>query len=57
MKQSIAKFEENIQGTSSGFDRVVFRGSLRRLTFEEGMRLYLVQNEVLCKQYEDHVSR
>ena len=57
MKQFIAKFEENIQGTLSGFDRVVFRGSLRWLTFEEGMRLYLVQNGVLCKQYEDHVKQ
>ena len=32
MKQFIAKFESQIQGTLSGFDRVVFRGSLRRLT-------------------------
>jgi len=31
-KQFIAKFDSPIQGTLSGFDRVVFRGSLRRLT-------------------------
>jgi len=57
MKQFIAKFEEHIEGTLSGFDRVVFRGSLRRLTHPDGMRMYLVQNGVLCKEYEDHVKK
>ena len=37
MKQFIAKFEEHIEGTLSGFDRVVFRGSLRRLTHPDGL--------------------
>jgi hypothetical protein len=37
MKQFIAKFESQIQGTLSGFDRVLFRGSLRRLTHGEGI--------------------
>jgi len=37
MRQFIAKFESQIQGTLSGFDRVLFRGSLRRLTHREGM--------------------
>jgi hypothetical protein len=39
----------------SGFDRVLFRGSLRRLTHSLGMKWYLDQNNILCKQYEDHV--
>jgi len=56
MKQFIARFEDQIQGTLSGFDRVVFRGSLRRLTHSQGMKMYLIQNGILCKQYEDHVK-
>jgi hypothetical protein len=36
---------------------VVSRGCLRRLTRPDGMRLYLVQNGVLCQQYEDHVKK
>jgi len=36
MKQFIARFEDQIQGTLSGFDRIVFRGSLRRLTHSQG---------------------
>lgn len=57
MKQFIAKFQDQIQGTLTGFDRVLFRGSLRRLTYPEGMKMYLIQNGILCKQYTDHVTK
>jgi len=57
MKQFIARFEKQIYGTLSGFDRVVFRGSLRRLTHPQGMKMYLIQNGILCKQYQDHVKQ
>lgn len=56
MQQFIAKFGDYIQGVMSGFDRVLFRGSLRRLTHSLGMKWYLAQNDILCKQYEDHVK-
>jgi hypothetical protein len=56
MQQFIAKFEKHIQGVMSGFDRVLFRGSLRRLMHPLGMKWYLSQNNILCKQYEDHVK-
>ena len=54
-QQFIAKYEKDIQGVMSGFDRVLFRGSLRRLTHSLGMR-YLSKNNILCKPYEDHVK-
>lgn len=57
MKQFIAKFDSRMQGTLSGFDRVVFRGSLRRLTHPQGMKMYLIRNGLLCKQYQDHVKK
>ena len=57
MKQFIAKFESQIQGVLSGFDRVVFRGSLRRLTHPAGMKMYLIRNGLLCKEYLDHVKK
>jgi hypothetical protein len=56
MQQFIAKFEKVIQGVLSGFDRVLFRGSLLRLTHSVGMKWYLAQNHILCKHYEDHVK-
>jgi len=57
MKQFIAKFESQIQGVLSGLDRVVFRGSLRRLTHPQGMKMYLIRNGLLCKDYLDHVRK
>jgi hypothetical protein len=57
MKQFIGKFESQMQGVLSGFDRVVFRGSLRRLTHSEGMKMYLIRNGLLCKEYLDHVKK
>ena len=57
MKQFIAKFESQIQGVLSGFDRVVFRGSLRRLTHPQGMKMFLIRNGLLCKQYLDYVKK
>ena len=56
MQQFIAKFEKDIHGVLSGFDRVLFRGSLRRINHSKGMKWYLAENNILCKQYEDHVK-
>ena len=56
MQQFIRKFEGHIQGVLSGFDRVLFRGSLPRLNHSDGMRLYLIQNRILFKDYETHVK-
>jgi len=56
MQQFIDKFEKDIQGVLSGFDRVLFRGSLPRLSYSDGMKMYLIQNKILCKHYEDHVK-
>jgi hypothetical protein len=56
MQQFIAKFEKDIQGVLSGFDRLLFRGTLPRLSYSAGMKLYLIQNKILCKHYEDHVK-
>lgn len=68
MKQFIEKYQDQIQGVLSGFDRVVFRGTLRRLNISfpdqsrnivvaRGMEEYLWQNEILFKDYGQHVRR
>jgi hypothetical protein len=67
MEEFIKKYREEINGTLSGFDRVVFRGSLRRLDYghwdrnlqafvAQGMEQYLWQNKILFKDYLDHVK-
>ena len=68
MQQFIEKYSEQIQGVVSGFDRLVFRGSLRRLNYgylnrergvfvASGMEEYCWQNEILFKDYADRVVR
>jgi len=68
MQQFIEKYRERITGVLSGFDRLVFRGSLRRLNYgrwdeslgavvAKGMEQYLWQNQILFKDYQQHVKR
>ncbi|MDQ6758501.1 MAG: hypothetical protein M3Z32_01390 [Acidobacteriota bacterium] len=67
MQQFIDKYASQIQGVLTGFDRLVFRGLLRRLNFgwwdvnvksfvSTGMEQYLLQNEILFKDYYQHVK-
>ena len=66
MQEFINKYRDEINGTLSGFDRLVFRGSLRQLDYgrwdhqlqafvAQGMEQYLWQNKILFKDYMDHV--
>jgi hypothetical protein len=57
MQQFISRFQDRIQGVVSGFDRVLFRGSLRNLNQAHGMEVYLYRNDILFKDYESHVKR
>jgi hypothetical protein len=63
----INKYREQIHGTLSGFDRLVFRGSLRRLQYgrwdrdlqpmvAQGMEQYLCSNHILFKDYWEYVK-
>jgi hypothetical protein len=67
MQQFSNKYQDQINGTLSGFDRLVFRGTLRRLNYgfwdpkiesvvANGMEQYMWQNEILFKNYLDHVK-
>jgi hypothetical protein len=56
MDQFIARHREQIVGALSGFDRVVFRGTLRSIAYPEGMRRYLRVTHVLLKDFGRHVA-
>jgi len=67
MERFIEKYRDQIMGILSGFDRLVFRGSLRRLNYghwdralgalvARGMEEYLWQNKILFKHYAEHVK-
>ena len=57
MYEFIAKHQDEIAGTLSGFDRLVLRGTLRSISFEDGLRHYLHANDVLLKDFGWHVER
>jgi len=44
MNEFIARHAERITGVLSGFDRLVFRGMLRPISYPEGMMGYLSSN-------------
>ncbi len=57
MHEFIAKHHDKITGALSGFDRLVFRGTLRSIAHAEGMKRYLWANQVLLKDFGAHVER
>ena len=56
MNQFTTKYSYCIDGTLSGFDRLVLRGTLLRLCFAEGMCGYLDHVSVLLKNFGTHVD-
>jgi len=56
MHEFIARHQEQIVGVLSGFDRLVFRGTLRSIAYADGMKRYLSANEILLKDFGRHVE-
>jgi hypothetical protein len=57
MQEFIARHKDQIIGTLSGFDRLVFRGTLRSIAYPDGMQSYLRSNGILLKDFGQHVER
>jgi hypothetical protein len=56
MHEFIAKHQDKLIGTLPGFDRLVFRGTLRSLAHERGMKRYLWATQILLKDFGSHVE-
>jgi len=56
MQQFTARFGAMIQGVVSGFDRLLFRGSLRQLNHAHGMEVFLFMKSILFKDYDNYVK-
>ena len=54
MEAFVSKHAEQIIGVISGFDRLVFRGVLRALSYVGGMMMYLGMAGVLLKDFAEH---
>jgi len=56
VEQFVLKHADAVIGTLSGFDRLVFRGTLRMLAHRGGMLSYLCAVQVLLKEFASHAE-
>ena len=56
MKAFVSKHAGEVIGVLSGFDRLVFRGTLRLLAHHLGMQQYLWAMQVLLKDFANHAE-
>ena len=55
MLSFIERHRDKIKGVLSGLDRIRFRGTLRALSHEWGLRHFLQAGGVLLKDFKDYV--
>ena len=55
MESFLQKFGQQVTGVLCGFDRLVFRGTVRRIVFVQGMMSYLFAANILLKDFSRHV--
>jgi hypothetical protein len=51
MKRFLERHSDRISGTLSGFDRVLFRGTLRSIAYVSGLEVFLYSQHVLFKDF------
>jgi hypothetical protein len=56
MNALVPKYADRVIGELSGWDRLVFRGTVRMLSFAAGMAGYLSRVGVLLKDFGDHAQ-
>ena len=56
MEHFLSKHADAVIGTLSGFDRLVFRGTLRMLAHRSGMMSYLWAAQVLLNDFASHAQ-
>lgn len=57
MHQFTTKYADSLQGVLSGFDRLVFHGTLRTLASVGGMKGYLSYCNILWKDFAEHAQQ
>src|ERR1051325_2776450 len=56
MHRFTEKYADRLAGVLSGCDRIVFRGTLRRLAYLSGLKDYLWERKVLLKDFGAHAQ-
>lgn len=57
MLEFMKKYQEITSSVLSGFDRIVFRGILRSISFPDGMKRHLSQKDVPRRKFGAHVEK
>ena len=57
MERFLKRHEGHIVGTIAGFDRVLFRGSLRALEYTKGLEAYLSRQSILHKDFKEFAEQ
>jgi hypothetical protein len=57
MERFLTRHKDRIVGTITGFDRILFRGTLRCISHPRGMWVFLSSQHVLLKDYGHFVQR
>ncbi len=57
MKRFLERHRNRIIGTLSGFDRMLFRGSLRSIAHVKGLEIFLYSHHVLMKDFSSYVLK
>jgi hypothetical protein len=57
VRRFIANHANKITGVLSGFDRLVFRGTLRPISFVDGLKRLLWKNNILLKDFGPYAHR
>src|SRR5262249_53338809 len=57
MERFLKRHQDRIKGTISGFDRVLFRGTLRSISYCNGLDKFLGSQRVLYKHFGEFAER
>jgi hypothetical protein len=56
MKRFLERYRDRITGTLEGFDRVLFRGTLRSIAHVKGLQTFLYSHRILMKDFGDYAQ-
>ena len=56
MEHFLKRHEDRIIGIITGFDRILFRGTLRSISHLDGMNIFLSSKRVLLKDFSKYVQ-
>jgi len=57
MERFLKRYNDRITGILTGFDRMLFRGSLRSISYVNGLQIFLNAQHVLLKEFAPYVER